>query len=178
MEKPRLIKCVVWDLDNTLWEGVLLESPAVHLRPEVAEVLRTLDERGIVHSIASRNDHVTAMARLTEWGLDEWFLHPQINWGSKVASIRAIAAALGIGLDAIAFVDDDPFERDGVAAALPGVLCLDAAYLGQFTGAAELTPPTISDEARHRRLLYRSDIARSQAEVAFTGPSEELPAMT
>ena len=51
----KYVKCVVWDLDNTLWDGVLLEEK-VTLRPETLEVLGELDRRGILHSIASKND--------------------------------------------------------------------------------------------------------------------------
>lgn len=50
------IKCVVWDLDHTLWDGILLESDEVTLKPSMKEVLTELDERGILLSIASRND--------------------------------------------------------------------------------------------------------------------------
>ena len=50
------VKCVVWDLDNTIWDGILLEDAAVTLKPRIREVIETLDRRGILHSIASRND--------------------------------------------------------------------------------------------------------------------------
>src|SRR5579863_9689303 len=84
------IKCVVWDLDNTLWDGVLLEDEQVSLRPGVLEVIKTLDSRGILHSIASKNDRAAAMNKLAEFGLSEYFLYPQINWNSKAASVREI----------------------------------------------------------------------------------------
>src|SRR5215207_8346865 len=124
--KPGSIKCVVWDLDNTVWDGILLEDPSVALRPGVAEVIRALDERGILHSVASRNDHALAMAKLAELGLAEYFLYPRINWNSKASSIEGIAGDINIGLDALAFVDDQPFEREEVAFSHPQVLCLDA----------------------------------------------------
>ena len=60
------VKCVVWDLDNTLWDGILLEDSEVSLRPSVPGILKTLDERGILHSIASRNDRDSAFAKLRE----------------------------------------------------------------------------------------------------------------
>ena len=107
--KPVRIKCIVWDLDNTLWNGTLLEGDDVRLRDRVRETLLELDSRGILHSIASRNHAGTALARLREFGLEEYFLYPQINWGSKAASIGVIAESLNIGLDAICFIDDDPF---------------------------------------------------------------------
>jgi len=100
------VKCIVWDLDNTLWDGVLLEDGEVTLRPWVAEQIRRLDQSGVLHSIASKNDHQAAMAKLAELGLAEFFLYPQINWNSKSSSVQLIAKALNLGLDAFAFIDD------------------------------------------------------------------------
>jgi len=86
--KPRNIKCVVWDLDNTLWDGILLEDGEVRLCPQAIEVIKTLDARGILHSIASKNDEATALAKLEVFGLSEYFLYPQIHWSSKVVSLQ------------------------------------------------------------------------------------------
>ena len=85
------VKCVVWDLDNTLWDGVLLEDEHVTLRPGVVATLQELDRRGILHSIASRNDYATAMRKLEQFGLSSYFLYPQINWNPKSASLQTIA---------------------------------------------------------------------------------------
>jgi FkbH-like protein len=172
--KVQAIKCLVWDLDNTLWDGILLEDPEVHLRPQAVEILRTLDERGILHSIASRNDHDTAMAKLRELGLDEYFLYPQIHWNSKATSVAQIAKDINIGLDAIAFLDDQPFERDDVAFSHAQVLCLDSTCLDGLLEAPELMPRFITDDARGRRRMYQADIARNRAEEQFEGPKEEF----
>ena len=74
--RRRSIKCVVWDLDNTIWDGVLLEDGNVTVRPEVVEVIKTLDSRGILHSIASKNDYEAAIRRLDAAGLSDYFLYP------------------------------------------------------------------------------------------------------
>ncbi len=63
-KKAKGVKCVVWDLDHTVWNGILLEDERVELRPGVLELIRVLDERGILQSVASRNDRERAMARL------------------------------------------------------------------------------------------------------------------
>src|SRR5215211_459973 len=115
------VKCVVWDLDQTLWQGTLLEGDRVVLTPGVTEVVQELDRRGILQSIASRNDAAAASEKLTEFGLADFFLLPQIGWGSKADLIKAIASGLGLALDAIAFVDDEAFERDEVRHFLPEV---------------------------------------------------------
>jgi len=170
----RLIKCLVWDLDDTVWDGTLLEDGVVVLREGVAEVIRTLDERGILHSVASRNDHAAAMARLEDLKLAEYFLHPQITWRSKVDSIREIARLLGIGTDSVAFVDDDPFELDEVGFSLPDVLRVHAGDVAGLPALPEMNPPAVSREARNRRQLYLGAIQREADEEAFAGPKEEF----
>ena len=168
------IKCVVWDLDNTLWDGVLLEDERVSLRTDVVDVIKRLDSRGILHSIASKNDYTTAMAKLEQFGLSEYFLYPQISWNSKASSLKAVAESINIGLDTLAFVDDQPFEREEVAFSAPGVLCIDAQNPGALLDMPELKPRFITEDSKVRRLMYRSDIERNRAEQAFVGPSEEF----
>lgn len=172
--KKQSIKCVVWDLDNTLWDGVLLEDKMVTLRPGVVDVIKTLDSRGILHSIASKNDHATAMKKLQELGISEYFLYPQINWDAKSLSIQAIAAAINIGIDTLAFVDDQPFEREEVAFSQPQVLCIDAVDVESMPGMPEMMPRFITDDSRLRRLMYSSDARRGEAEKEFAGSSEEF----
>jgi FkbH-like protein len=172
--KRQKIKCVVWDLDNTLWDGTLLEGDELPLRDGVREIIHALDARGILHSIASRNHAESALARLRQLGLDEYFLYPQINWGSKAASIRMIAESLNIGLDSICFIDDQPFELAEVKAGLSQVLCVDHFQLPHLLQMPELNPETITAEAGMRRKLYLGEMRRKQVEETFTGPQEEF----
>jgi len=171
---PGSLKVLVWDLDNTLWDGTLLEGDAVRLRLAAAGALRTLDARGILLSIASKNDHDQAMGRLRELGIDEYFVYPQIGWSSKSSGIEAIARSLNLGLDAVAFIDDDPFERDEVRHALPQVRVFDAAAVAELASMPELMPRFITDESALRRRMYQADIQRNRAEEAFQGPQEEF----
>ena len=172
--KRRKVKCVVWDLDNTLWSGTLLEGDDVRLRDGVREIIHTLDARGILHSIASRNHPKSALTLLRELDLEEYFLYPQINWGSKAASIRTIAESLNIALDSICFIDDQPFELAEVQAALPQVLCMNHTQLPDLLQMPELNPETITAESRMRRQMYMGEMRRKQTEEAFTGPQEEF----
>lgn len=173
-DERRVIKCVIWDLDNTLWEGILSEDRKVRLRPGVPEIIRTLDERGILQSIASKNDHDSAMAVLRELGLAEYFLYPQISWGPKSAAVHSIAKALNLGLDAMAFIDDQPFELDEVRFAHPKTLCIDAAELDALTTRPELVPRFITADSRLRRQMYLADLERNRVEAEHFGPPEEF----
>jgi len=167
-------KCLVWDLDDTVWHGTLLEGDNLRLREGVADTMRTLDERGILHSIASRNEPEPALAALRRFGLEDFFLVPQIGWGSKSESIGRIAERLNIGVDALAFVDDQPFERDEVAHVHPAVLCLDAALVPDIRGMDAFSPKYVTPESRQRRYMYRADLQRQKLETSFDGPADEF----
>ncbi|HEX5598098.1 MAG TPA: HAD-IIIC family phosphatase [Micromonosporaceae bacterium] len=168
------IKCVVWDLDNTLWDGVLLEGDAGGLRPEMAAAIEELDRRGVLQSVASKNDPDAAGERLRALSIDDMFVYPQISWNAKSDAIGRIAKALNIGIDAIAFVDDQEFERAEVAHVHPAVWCLDPTEVIAALDAPELNPRFITEESRQRRHLYRSQIARDEEERVFTGTSEDF----
>jgi FkbH-like protein len=173
-DSSKPIKCVVWDLDNTLWHGVLLEDGQVFLREDVVSIIKTLDSRGILQSLVSKNEYTKAMAKLEELGLHDYFLYPQINWNAKSSSIQQIAQSINIGVDAIAFIDDQPFEREEVSFSLPDVLCIDAANLEQILEMPEMNTRFITEDAKQRRIMYLNDIKRQQEEKEFVGSPAEF----
>jgi FkbH-like protein len=173
-ENQNNIKCVVWDLDNTLWGGVLLEDNHVSLQDDIANIIKTLDRRGILQSIASKNDGDTAMTKLKEFGLQEYFLYPQINWNAKSDSLKEIARLLNISIDALAFIDDQLFELEEIHFSLPKVLCINATELVHLLDMPEMNPKFITEDSKIRRLMYNSDIKRQDAEKQFVGTAEEF----
>ena len=168
------IKCVVWDLDNTLWQGTLLEGDDLVLTPGVTDVINELDNRGILLSIASKNDYNEAWSKLTEFGLDKFFLHPQIAWRNKSDSIKVIADKLRIALDTFAFVDDQSFELDEVLHYLPDVLTVEARDIDKMLDMARLNPRFVTTESKMRRTIYQADIQRTQDEIEFVGTGAEF----
>jgi FkbH-like protein len=168
------VKLVVWDLDDTIWEGTLLEGDRLRLRPGIADVVRTLDERGILQSIASRNDPEAAAAKLREFGLYDYFLFPQINWSSKSGNIEQIIARLGIGADTVLFVDDQDFERAEVADLLPEVRALPPSCCDRLLHDPMLAARFATAESGRRRLMYLEEQKREQSEREFQGPREDF----
>ncbi len=168
--KHHEIKCIVWDLDNTLWEGILLENDDVQLRPGIRKIIQDLDNRGILHSIASRNDYGFATAKLEEFGLLDYFLYPEINWDAKSESISRIQKNLNIAMAALMFIDDSPFERDEVEHAYPEVVCVDSANLETLLDDARLIPRFITGDSRKRRFMYKQNIERKNLEDSYKGP--------
>lgn len=171
MSRPK-VKCVVWDLDHTVWNGVLLEGDELTLRPGVRELIELLDHRGILQSIASRNDPDAAWAQVEKFGLGKYFLHPQIGWGAKSEAVRTIAQRLNIGIDTLAFVDDQAFERDEVTYSTPEVRVYDAAEVARLGREPDLTPKNLTADAQRRREMYQADLRREQEEKSFQGPSD------
>ncbi|MBF6175774.1 HAD-IIIC family phosphatase [Nocardia blacklockiae] len=169
-----LVKCLVWDLDDTLWPGAIGERSGAAPSPAALRTLELLDGRGILHAVASRGDTDRAVAHLRAHGVDELFSAVEVGWGPKSAAVRRIADELGLALDAVAFVDDDPVERAEVAAALPQVRCYPADRVGVLPDLPELTPAVVTEEARHRRRRYREDRLRRADEREFAGTSAEF----
>ena len=158
------VKCVVWDLDNTLWKGTLIETENIDelsVEPTVAETIKKLDERGIVQSVASKNDYDNAYPVLEKLGLAEYFLYPQIHWNAKSGSLKIIAESLNIGVDSFAFVDDTAFEREEVRSALPQVRVYDVTEIADLLSKPEFDVP-ITEESRNRRYMYRAEEKRNE----------------
>lgn len=168
----KTIKCVVWDLDHTVWSGILLEGDRLELRPGVREAMEAFDRRGILQSIASRNEPGPASEQLKRFGLDHFFLHPQIGWAAKSESVKRIAERLNLGLDTFAFVDDQAFERDEVRFTLPEVRAYDAAEIARLVTDPDFTPRVVTDDARRRREMYQADLVRQDEETSFKGPND------
>jgi FkbH-like protein len=163
---PAPVKCVVWDLDHTLWSGTLVEGDELALRPGIVELLKYFDERGILMSIASKNDFEPALARLKEFGIADYFVYPQIDWLPKSQKIKRIAQKLNIGLDTLAFIDDNQFELDEVSRALPQITCLNVDVLGQLTSNSRFQG-SVTEESRRRRLYYQEQISRETEQASF-----------
>jgi FkbH-like protein len=164
------VKVVAWDLDGTLWDGILLEDGpgGVKLRAEVAEVIRGLDRRGIVSTAVSKNEPEDALAQLARFGLADYFVFPQIGWRPKSEALAAVARDFNVGVDTLAFVDDSPFEREQVRSSLPSVRVYDAAEAAELPRHPAFDVPT-TDEASQRRAFYRGQQARSEAMQGFSG---------
>lgn len=170
----KLVKLVVWDLDNTLWKGSLLEGDKVQIREDSHALIKLLDSRGILHSIASKNDQDLAMETLKQSGLEEYFLYPHINWSTKSSNIASIANLVNVGLDAVAFIDDEPHEREEVKQALPQVMIVDAQDITTLTLQPEFIPRVVTEDGAHRREMYRAAMRRTLAQKDFVGANEEF----
>ena len=121
--KPKLI---VWDLDDTLWQGTLADGDTPVLHAHRADYVRAFNRHGIVSAICSKNDFAAARAVLEQFGLWEEFVFPRIAFVPKGAVIRQMIADMQLRAVNVLFVDDNPHNLHEVAAAVPGIHVVDA----------------------------------------------------
>lgn len=173
-KKLKEFKCVVWDLDNTIWNGILLECGNVVLKPEIKMIIEELDNRGVINSIASKNNLEDTKAKLEEFNILRYFVCLEINWNSKSSSIRNICNKLNIGMDTILFVDDQDFELDEVKSELQDVSCINAEKYLDLLSMPRLNPRFITEDSKRRRLMYQEDMKRREDEQNYQGTTDKF----
>ncbi len=167
-EKAKKLKCVVWDLDNTLWDGILVEDgpSKLRLKAGIIGIIEALDGRGILHSIASKNNRDEALQVLKDLQIDQYFLCPQISWQPKSEGIKAIAEQLNIGRDTLLFIDDTDFELEQVKSTCPDVQVLNAREYRTLLQMNEFQVP-VTEESRNRRKMYQLESTRQDLAAQF-----------
>jgi FkbH-like protein len=182
----RTAKVLVVDLDNTIWGGVIGEDGLAGIQvgteyPGAAyqalqRALLDLSRKGILLAVCSKNNFDDAMEALDKHpGMllrAKQFAALRINWTDKQQNLREIAQELNVGTDALAFLDDNPFEREQVRAALPEVTVIDLPknpleYASALRSCAAFERLTLSAEDQQRTEMYAAQKHRSGAEQNF-----------
>jgi FkbH-like protein len=114
------IKLVIWDLDNTLWNGILTEGKIVD-NNENYELVKKLTDIGIINSICSKNDCEPVEEELKRIGLQEYFVFKSINWDSKGRRIEQIIKNMNLRAVNVLFIDDDKKNLEEVRSRLPDI---------------------------------------------------------
>lgn len=169
------IKCLVFDLDNTLWNGVIgdLGVAGVQINPLMIGIIKELDKRGIICSVCSKNDFDIAWQKIQELGLEDYFLFPQINWLPKSENIKTISREMNIGIQEIALIDDSLFERIEVSRNCPEVRCYDVLDAENLLSLQEFNPE-VSNFSSNRRMNYLTENRRMNFKSKFTGDIDEF----
>ncbi len=186
-------KCIILDLDNTLWGGVIGEDglEGIQLGSEAPgnayvafqREIERLWRRGILLAISSKNNQDDAIAvfeknpnmvlKLAH------FAAQRINWEPKVDSIRQLAEELNLGLDSLVFLDDNPVERAKVRAELPQVLTPElptepSHYRDALLALGVFDTLALTDEDRNRNKLYAEQRVRKEYEATFSNNLDEF----
>ncbi|MFF7473116.1 HAD-IIIC family phosphatase [Streptomyces sp. NPDC008092] len=173
-ERPTTVKCLVWDLDNTLWQGILPDGDDVRITDAVRHVVAELDRRGILQAVSSKNDHDLAWQRLEQLGVADYFVLPHIGWGPKSDSVRSIAERLNFAHGTVAFIDDTPTERAEVSYHLPEVRCYDAGQVTDLLSLPEFSPATVTVDSGRRREMYQAGFRRDAEREEYKGADEDF----
>lgn len=176
-------KCLVLDLDNTLWGGIIGDDgldgiklgqgePAGEAHLAFQRYVAALGRRGIVLAVCSKND-----AKIAESAFSD---HPEMvlrrediasfvaNWDDKATNLRRVAAELNLGLDSLVFVDDNPAERDIIRRELPMVAVPElpddvADYPSCLANAGYFEAATFTADDVNRNRSYRTNVERQAA---------------
>ena len=105
-----MVKCMVFDLDNTIWNGTLDANDDVTLNDWVINYLDKAFKKGVVLAVASKNNYEQAYKKLVELGIEKYFYKLYISWDDKYKSIKDLAKTLNISEEHILFVDDSDIE--------------------------------------------------------------------
>ncbi len=189
----RTAKVLVVDLDNTLWGGVLGEDGPDGLRLDgeypgaafaaLQRAVLAVQARGVLLAVASKNDHDEALRVIA--GHPGMLLRPghfaafRIGWGDKARSLREIAAELNVGVDALAFLDDSPAERERVRQELPEVTVVDLpadpmGYAAALRTCPVLERTSLSAEDRARGRHYAEQRRRAELEQSVASVEDYL----
>ncbi len=195
--RGKVYKCLVLDLDNTLWDGVVGDdgSEGINLDPHDAvgeayryfqSYLKELKKRGVILAVCSKNDEDTAKEPF-EKNQDMILSLSDIscfvaNWDDKAQNIKRIASQLNIGTDAMVFVDDNPAERDIVRRYLPEVLVVDmpddpSYYARAVDETKAFSWPQITKEDLERTGTYAANAKRDELKESFVDYDEYLKAL-
>jgi FkbH-like protein len=172
-------KCIVLDLDNTLWGGIIGEDGFdridLSLKPpgmafvEFQRVLLALYQRGIILAINSRNNEDEAIRAIREHPYmvlrEENFATMKINWSDKISNMKEIAEELNIGLDSIVYFDDDPINRELMSKAIPQVMTVNlpqdpSLYASTLMRINDFNTLTVTSEDRNRGEMYKQEQKR------------------
>jgi FkbH-like protein len=187
-QKGLSCKCLVLDLDNTLWGGVIGDDGMDGIKLGQGSALgeahvafqrycRDLSRRGVILAVCSKNDEANARQPFEQH--PEMVLRPSdiacfvANWNDKPANIRSIAERLNIGIDSLAFADDNPFERTIVRRELPMVAVPElpedpALYAACIADAGYFETIRVTGEDLARTQQYQANLQREQARASFT----------
>jgi FkbH-like protein len=189
----RAKKCLVLDLDHTLWGGVVGDDGVGALRlggaypgsahAELQSLAKDLGRQGVLLTVCSKNDeHVAREAIETHpemvlKGADFAAFHA--GWGPKPEGVAGLAAELNIGTDAMVFVDDNPAERGMMTRRRPEVTVVDlpgapADYAGAVAAAGFFNQLRLTDEDRARGSLYRARARRARLRRTAAGVEDYL----
>lgn len=181
LKQKDIVKIIIVDLDDTLWEGNAAEDDMLHWQRRLSrlffvEALLYFKLRGGILAICSKNDHEPTVDRFNKiWGdalsLDD-FASVRINWNPKSQNVAEILAEVNLLPESAMFIDDNPREIDEVKSRFPQLRCMGKDVMRDWRrviiNAPETQVPHISNESKERTALIRAKIERDSLSKVMT----------
>ena len=186
-------KCLVLDLDNTLWGNIIGEDgfEGIKMGPypegrsfvEFQKVIKSLSENGIILAINSKNNQNETMKVINEHPhmilREKDFSCIKINWNDKISNMKEIAKELNIGLDSIVFFDDDPINRELLRMSLPEVNTIElpkdpSIYAQILRDLNDFNTLKITNDDVQRKTMYKQEQNRQKLQSSTENLNEYL----
>ncbi len=158
------VKLIIWDLDNTFWDGTLAEEGCQPINKNI-ELVKELSKRGIVNSICSKNDYTVCKERLEQYGCWEYFVFPSIDWTFKGNRVRGIINDMALRPINVLFLDDEPLNLQNVLAIDNNIMCSSAQEITDIIWQKINTLPY--DESCPRLKQYKVLEVKHEAQKQF-----------
>lgn len=161
-------KLLIWDGDNTLWQGIIANGDFIALPDERHAQCEMLSERGVLQAMATHNLAAEVEGILHRFDLSRFFLHNQAEFGTpKSEMVRRIINAYDISREEdVVYLDDDPFNLADVLKAFPGIVAWEPQYL-EAAIIEFFTKDEYTEEDRLRVRRYQAETQRQQASIAY-----------
>ena len=186
-------KCLVLDLDNTLWGNIIGEDgfEGIKIGPypegrafiEFQKVIKSLSENGIILAINSKNNHKDAMKVINEHPhmilKEKDFSCIKINWNDKISNMKEISKELNIGLDSFIFFDDDPVNRELLRLSIPEINTVElpndpSTYAQILRNLNDFNTLKITKDDIQRKIMYEQEHDRQKLESSTKNLNEYL----
>ncbi len=157
-------KLVIWDLDNTLWDGVLDECEVFPNRERI-KIIGELNDRGVINSVCSKNDPDRAKAKLAEMSLLDEIIFPSISWQPKGLMVKSIIEACQLRSEDVLFVDDEEANLGEAAFYNPKINTLNALNDHANAVLKSIVSANVTDDRkrfRQYRNLEKKNIVRME----------------
>jgi len=162
-------KCLVLDLDNTLWKGIVGEDGMQNIVPDIdlQKYIFSLHEKGVLLAINSKNNEKDAYDVIDN-NPDmilrrKHFTAYRTNWNDKASNMRELADELNLGTDSFVFVDDSPFEQELIRNSFPEIAVVPIERLSVYAG---FSSEDITEEDKNRSQMYKDEKKRYELKTA------------
>ena len=170
------IKLVVWDLDNTLWNGTVYyqDKESIKLKPGTKEALKELSKRDIKNTICSKNYYEDVEKMLEKFEIKKFFDSAEVNWGLKSENINKLIKKYNVLPNEVCFVDDDAFQRAEVLSQIPDLKAIELGDPLDILSLHEFKLENETEEDKERVKILKEQRNREEAEKNHKGDYKEF----